>query len=242
MPIGTLIGMLTYTNKNLTIHFGSQQTGFPAQGYYSIPDQQTLCQQEPFRQLALSNLITLTQTHSVDGFLVTHEFAQNYRPYSLTGDYLITNTPNIALGVATADCLPIVLHNPTKGALANIHAGWRGTVDKIVIKALEHMQHEFASNIDDIQAFFGPAARACCYEVQPDFLENFSTQAGFFERDSKLFFDVSEYNKQLLINAGVPAKTIYREFNWCTICDLRFCSYRRDKEKAQRQMTIVYLK
>lgn len=234
--------MITHTIQHLTIHFGAHKEGFQPKSFYSIPTQQELLIQPQFTCLELAYLITLKQTHSAHGHVITKEHAYNYRPYSLEGDYLITDQPDVCLGIATADCLPILLYDPTKNVVGIAHAGWQGTAHNIVPTMLEHMRSTFNNNPSDILVFLGPAAHSCCYEVQPDFLKNFTPNNAIVIRDNKIYFDTSTYTIELLIQAGIPAQNINRDYNMCTICDLTYCSYRRDGAQALRQMTIVTLK
>jgi len=83
-------------------------------------------------------------------------------------DALIENTPGIAIGVKTADCVPILLADPVSRAVAAIHAGWRGTAAGIVAAAIRCMASEFGTQPEDIHAAIGPSIRPCCYEVGPE--------------------------------------------------------------------------
>jgi YfiH family protein len=97
---------------------------------------------------------------------------------ALRGDALITNTPGLLLSVQTADCVPILLADKRGRAIAAIHAGWRGTVARIVAKTIGRMQMEFGSKPADILAAIGPAIGQCSYEVGSDVAKQFASQFG----------------------------------------------------------------
>ncbi len=81
------------------------------------------------------------------------------------GDALLTNVPGVLLAVQTADCVPIVLADKKRRAVAAIHSGWRGTLLRIAAKALGRMRMEFGTSPQDVIAAIGPSIGRCCYEV-----------------------------------------------------------------------------
>lgn len=125
-------------------------------------------------------LIALRQFHS-DVIHVAAE-AEAEAPKA---DALATNTPELLLGVQTADCVPILLADTRRHAVAAIHAGWRGTLARIVAKTLGRMQMEFGTRPRDVVAALGPAIGRCCYEVGPEvaqaFAAQFSSAAAWFD-------------------------------------------------------------
>ena len=80
-------------------------------------------------------------------------------------DAMITDLPGVAIGVRTADCIPVLLYDPVKKAAAAIHSGWRGTVSKIVGKTVIKMQSTYASQPSDILAFIGYLIASCGFGV-----------------------------------------------------------------------------
>ncbi|HEV3470963.1 MAG TPA: peptidoglycan editing factor PgeF [Pyrinomonadaceae bacterium] len=163
-------------------------------------------------------------------------------------DALATREPGILLGVKTADCVPVLLGDARTGACAAVHAGWRGTLQEIVGRALSKMREEFGTRAEDVRAALGPAALACCYEVGSEVVEAF--RAKFADADS-LFtptragharVDLHRANLEQLVAAGVPARRIHAA-PLCTICrpDL-FFSYRRDKKlhgRTGRHLSVI---
>ena len=94
----------------------------------------------------------------------------------LVGDGVITNTPGLLLSIQTADCLPILLADPKKRAVGAFHAGWRGTLARVVEKGIGEMRRQFGSNPRDLRAAIGPGIHKCCYQVGPRYAR-YSTPA-----------------------------------------------------------------
>ena len=142
-------------------------------------------------------------------------------------DALITRQAGLYVGVRTADCLPILLVDPVRRAVAAIHSGWRGTAAGIGAKTIARMSSDFGSRPGDLYAAVGPGIGVCCYEVGPEVAEQFG-------RQGRVHLDLAaEIARQLQI-AGIPAGQISRG-TFCTFCqgDL-FWSYRREGEAAGR--------
>jgi YfiH family protein len=101
------------------------------------------------------------------------------------GDASLTNTPGLLLAVQTADCVPILLVDPKKRAVAAVHAGWRGTLRRILAKTVGRLQMDFGSNPSDILAAIGPSIGPCCYEVgtelATEFLSQFADAPSYFD-------------------------------------------------------------
>jgi YfiH family protein len=157
---------------------------------------------------------------------------------------LVTNKPGAAIGVLTADCLPIVLHDEKKHACGVVHAGWRGSVAGIAVRALGAMTKHFGTDPRDIKIYFGPAARGCCYEVRKDFHKGVSDEYAervIVKKDSRFFFDNLRLNALQLMQVGALEKNFNFQYGLCTICDGSYHSYRRDGKQSQRQATVVVL-
>lgn len=191
-----------------------------------------------------NDVIFLHQTHSDTGYVVTQENKSDIK--GSDGDYLITNVPQLGLGALTADCLAIIAHDPVHHALGIAHAGWRGAVTQVAVRMIERMQTEFESSPEHLKIYFGPSARMCCYEIGQDFFQYLDpfvyAQETIVEKDGKHFFDLGLFNKLQLEHAGVLKENIQMQYNSCTICDDAYVSYRRDKEKNQRNITVAALK
>lgn len=155
-------------------------------------------------------------------------------------DSFITEEKDVAIAVFTADCLPVFIYDRINKAIAIVHAGWRGSRDKITTKTLELMAKRFTSRPEGLLCAFGPAIRACCYEVKEEFKDYFLS--GIIERDKKIFFDLAAVNKKQLLDFGVKNSQI-EDSNICTACSVDdFFSYRREKDKTGRMMSVMMLK
>jgi YfiH family protein len=208
-------------------------------------------------------LIVLRQIHSD----IIH--AIDSPPESpLAGDGLITSIPNLLLSIQTADCLPIILVDPKNHAVGTFHAGWRGTLKRIVEKGVGEMRRHFGTRARDLKAAIGPGIHGCCYEVGKEVREKFESQfayaaklfreveefnevrekypmlfltaraPGHSELPKKIFLDLVEANRQQLLAVGVPAKNIETS-DLCTNCRPDLLfSYRAEKGKTGRMMAV----
>lgn len=247
--MGMIFVNLYQATSRFSISFGTMHTSFGQKEFFNVPDEQTLRAQQPFRGAAdilqLDRLMVLEQVHGVQGqALMTLDDFSFQRPYAQEGDYLITNVPHAGIGIATADCLPLILYDEKHHVVALIHAGWRGSVAGICQKVIDHLQQIVGTHVQDLQVIFGPSAGPCCYKVNESFIQNISREDQsevFIARDGSLFFDLVKFNQLQLIRSDVSSAAFQMDYNTCTICSPEFCSYRRDGERAQRQMTIVSL-
>lgn len=136
-------------------------------------------------------------------------------------DGLITVTPGVTLAVFTADCTPILLHDPVTGAVGAVHAGWRGTAADIAGKAVGRMAAEFGCRPGDIRAAIGPNIGPCCFETDGDvpaaLRETFGPVAEEFIRPAgeKFYVNLKAINALALRRAGVEQIEISAD---CTMC------------------------
>jgi hypothetical protein len=128
-------------------------------------------------------------------------------------DALMTNIPGICIGVSTADCIPVLLYDKTHRAVCAIHAGWRGTVKRIVEKAVAAMTSTYSTRPADIQAQIGPGIHVESFEVGDEVYEAFANEG--FEMGTicrkvgqKWHIDLPECNRQQLLASGIPAAQI----------------------------------
>lgn len=158
-------------------------------------------------------LITLRQIHS-DLIHCVSAAPEN----RLVGDGLITSTPGLVLAIQTADCLPVILVDTKRHAVGVFHAGWRGTVKRIVEKGVGEMRRYFNTRARDIQAAIGPGVHNCCYNVGPEVRTHFESQ---FSYAAKLFHEVKDSDPVrekyplLFLTARAPATAnCPRRFFW----------------------------
>jgi YfiH family protein len=209
-------------------------------------------------------LITVRQVHSD----LIHSVSEIPQP-ALTGDGLITRTPGLLLAILTADCLPIILVDTKRRAVGVFHAGWRGTVKRIVEKGAGEMQRCFGTRPGDLKAAIGPGVHGCCYAVGREVRTQFESQfeygsklfreveesdpvrekypllfltaraPGHSELPKKIFLDLVEANRRQLMAAGVAAKNISAS-PLCTSCRTDLLfSYRAEKGVTGRMMAVA---
>lgn len=237
---------MIYTTEHVTIYFGDASDRLYPKDYLNYSDPTPLVEREPYagicKQLNAQQLTFCHQVHGIDGSIATCSSSVYPAPFSYKGDFLVTNQP-MAVGVMTADCLPIVIYDTKTNSVGVVHAGWRGMVAGVIEQAIVQMEQAFGSCRSDMHVVFGPAARVCCYEVTAEFKEHLAQytwgQEVFMLRDGKLFFDMTQCALSFLHQYGLDQNTVITTYNECTVCCLRYCSYRRDKERAGRQMTVV---
>ena len=156
------------------------------------------------------------------------------------GDAVVTTEPGLVIAIATADCVPVVLVDAEAGALAAVHAGWRGTAARIVDAALDALLERGASP-GRVFALFGPSISRDVYEVGPEVLAaldgTLPPAAVLPGRGDRSWLDVAACNEAALLARGVRAERIVRP-RLCTFLESgRFSSWRRDGTKAGRIYT-----
>lgn len=209
-------------------------------------------------------LITARQVHSD----LIHCVSEVPRP-TLTGDGLITRTPGLLLAILTADCVPVILVDTQLRAVGVFHAGWRGTLKRIVEKGVGEMQRCLGTRPSDLKAAIGPGVHECCYMVGREVRTQFESQfeygsklfreveesdpvrekypllfltaraPGHSELPRKIFLDLVEANRRQLMAAGVVAKSIDLS-PLCTSCRTDLLfSYRAEKSITGRMMAVA---
>ncbi len=161
-------------------------------------------------------------------------------------DALITNVPGTALVIFTADCTPILFHDPVTGAVGAAHAGWRGTAAGIGAKTVEAMCNAYGCKAENIRAAIGPNIAQCCFETDADvpraMTESLGTAAKSYirQKGEKYYVNLKEMNALWLERAGVRDIEIS---DACTACnpDL-FWSYRRVGNARGSQGAIIVCK
>ena len=155
-------------------------------------------------------------------------------------DALVTAEAGVCLMVLSADCVPVLLYDPVGRVAAAVHAGWRGTVARIVVETVEVMKERFGSRPENVLAGIGPSIGKCCFEVDEEvaarfrhlFPEGNVVFAG--KAPGKFQVDLWEANRQELLAAGLKPEHI-EVAGMCTVCHPgRFFSYRRDGKAAGR--------
>ena len=185
------------------------------------------------QQVHGSRAVSVTQRHKGRG-------ARDYATAIKRADALVTQTTNVPLAVLTADCLPVFLCDTKTNAIGIVHAGWRGTRQKILQKTIALLKENYGVRPRDLLVAFGPAIRRCCYEVGPEFSRYFPGRLSM--RNNKIFFDLIKENRRQALSLGVLKAHII-DCGICTSCDNdRFFSFRKEGEGCGRTMSVVMKK
>jgi polyphenol oxidase len=170
-------------------------------------------------------------------------------------DALVSNDPGAAIAVRAADCVPVLIADHASGAVAAVHAGWRGTCAGVSGAAVSALGAEFGSRPADLVAAIGPSIGVCCYEVGPELVDAFAAaghQRHLIDRwftstppprgsraPNPLRLDVAGANRDQLVLAGVPEDQVHLS-GLCTAMHLDvLTSYRAEKEKAGRLVAAI---
>jgi purine-nucleoside/S-methyl-5'-thioadenosine phosphorylase / adenosine deaminase len=215
-------------------------------------------------------LVTLRQIHSS---LIRRVSAKDVGEVGmaavLKGDGLMTDEPGVLLGIQTADCIPVLVADRKNRAVAAFHAGWRGTLSRIVENGVGRMRLEFGSRPEHLIASIGPAIGVCCYAVGEEVREQFESQfiyapelfrevydsdpvktkypmlfltaraPGHSEIGPAMHLDLAEANRRQLLAAGLKKSAIFLT-GQCTGCHTdRFFSHRTERGFTGRMMSVI---
>lgn len=187
----------------------------------------------------------------------------NLEKYKKT-DGLVTNKKNILLATTNADCILFLLYDPVKNVIANVHSGWKGTLKRIVVQAVNKMINEFGSKPKDIICCICPSIRKCHFEVSQDVKELFQNEFGYLEgssyvddqenkitinlddiieeKQNKWNIDTVLINKVLMQNMGLIPENII-DSGICSMCNPNLIhSYRTEKEGFGLETALIELK
>lgn len=186
-------------------------------------------------QVQPERLFSVTQVH---GTRVV--YAPDSTP-STEADAVWTDVPGTAVGVRTADCVPILIEDP-RGRVAAVHAGWRGVIDEIVARTIETLVGAGA-RVDELKVGVGPCIQRCCFEVDGDLPARFERAFGGGVIASqpgkpKVHLDLPRAVAQTLERVGVKASHVV-VLPQCTMCDDRFFSHRREKGVTGRHLSFI---
>jgi len=216
---------------------------------------------------ASTPLVTVRQFHS--NLVMRAVAAHALRERPCKGDGLITLEPGLLLGVQTADCIPVLVVDRRRRVVGAFHAGWRGTVKRIVESGIGRMRMEFGSRPENLIAAIGPGIGPCCYAVGEEVFSEFESQFSYgrelfrevFDSDTirlkypllflsqrapghlnegpQLHIDLMEANRRQLLAAGVASKSI-QVIGGCTQCNPGlYFSHRGSRGRAGRMMAVI---
>jgi YfiH family protein len=190
--------------------------------------------------IGTTTVLTVNQVHG--RAVVAVSDGAPLTPARPDADALISRDENRAIAVRAADCVPVLLADPVTGAVAAVHAGWRGTAAGVVTAAVEAMAREFGVAPSNLIAAIGPSIRPCCYEVGSELVDAFAAAGHprhlvdrwFALRNKRLTLDVAGANRDQLMLAGVPRSQLH-DCGLCTAMHLDvLTSFRAEKEQAGR--------
>jgi len=194
--------------------------------------------------ISTDDIVCSTQVHGTHIRVVTEDDrGKLFMPNTHQADGLITQTPNAALMVFTADCVPILLYDPVTDTAGALHAGWRSTVADITGIAVQKMVSEFKCSPADINAAIGPCISKCCFETDNDvadaLYETLHDEAEncITKQNNKFLVDLKEANRIMLNRAGLRNISISNE---CTSCLAdKYWSHRKTKGHRGSQAAII---
>jgi purine-nucleoside/S-methyl-5'-thioadenosine phosphorylase / adenosine deaminase len=197
----------------------------------------------PRRQFFVVN-----QVHEDRILLIDEEHPKPSDNQLLQYDAIVTDRPGLAIGIKTADCVPILVVDPVRRVIGAIHAGWKGTSLGIAAKAVDALADRYLSKPSDLIVALGPAIGSCCYQVDEAVFESMKGQSG---RDSlfrpcrekgRWMFDLVLANRLQLEETGVLAGNIFTA-GFCTACrgDF-FFSHRREKGVTGRHLNFIMIR
>ena len=194
-----------------------------------LANQELLCK---LVGVTAERLIIPYQTHSCNVMIINESFMQLSNETRLAmlqeKDAIITSIPNVCLCVSTADCVPVLLYDSEREVVAAVHAGWRGTVGRIVAHTLQVMREQYGTQAADVHAIIGPCISLEAFEVGIEVYETFE-QAGFdmeqiahwHPEKEKYHIDLPTANRLQLLAEGVPEEQIH---------DSAICTYSQHED------------
>jgi YfiH family protein len=214
---------------------------------------------------SMPKLVTLRQIHSTLMRRVEH--ARDRAAFA--GDGLMTDARGVVLGIQTADCIPVLIADIRNLAVAALHAGWRGTLGRIVENGVGRMRLEFGSQPEDLVAAIGPGIGQCCYSVGEEVLHQFRSQflyadelfcevydsdpvrnkypllflsaraPGHTQMGPAPHLDLVEANRRQLLDAGLKPEAI-SVIGECTSCHPeRYFSHRAERGFTGRMLSVI---
>ena len=157
------------------------------------------------------------------------------------GDALITDKPNLALTISTADCTPVFIYDKENKVIAGVHSGWRGTEKKILLETLKKLKSDFNSDPENLYVYIAPSISQEKYEVGPEVAEKFEDKY-LLNTNGKIYLDVAGINYDILINFGFEKGNI----QYSQLCSYKMKnllhSYRRDGLHSGRSLGVIAMK
>ena len=184
-------------------------------------------------KMGASSLVFLNQVHGDDILILKKDDPDAHRIFELekerfTADAVITDIKEICLVIQVADCQAIMLYDPQKKVIANVHSGWRGSVKNIVGKCLDQMKMVFDCEMEDISAGISPSLGPCCAEFV-NYKDEIPDDLRKYRIDNTVHFDFWKMTMDQLTDKGLKKENI-EQIDICTKCNPEiFYSFRGEK-------------
>ena len=216
-----------YTSLNLAEHVGDAESAVAAN------------RDMLFQQADLKNLHYCRQIHSASVIDVDNR-TRTIPEDPPEADALVSTRRGIALGIFTADCVPIFILDRATPAIGIAHAGWRGTFARIAVNTLAQMKASFGTLAKNCQIHLGPSIQKCCYTVSTELLDQFAERFGSTVHDGKNL-SLQDANLNQLVEAGLPPASISVS-PLCTACRTElFYSHRAENGQTGRMLSFIQL-
>ena len=211
------------TDKNYRT-FKANKESLPKDEYEkNMNDYKLLCEAN---NLDYKNIVKASQAHT-DNILNINSVEENeIMDTNVRSDGLITNKKQIILATTNADCILLLMFDPMKKVIANVHSGWRGTLQEISVKTVKKMEKDYGCNPKDIIVCICPSIRKCHFEVDRDVYEMFynqfeklgNTEKFITQKEEKWYIDTVLINKIILKNIGILEENI-EDCGICSVCN-----------------------
>ena len=204
------------------------------------------------------NIVKPNQNHTKKVMGVFNKYNSNKPDFNLEQynnvDGLITNKKDIMLSTVNADCILLLFFDPVKGVIANVHSGWKGTLQRISVETVRKMKIDYECEPQNIICCICPSIRKCHFEVDEDVkelcegifgftneLDSFIEKTDVIDGKQKYKIDTVMINKILLKDLGLKEKNII-DSNLCSVCNNdKFYSYRKEGKNAKRDVALITL-
>ena len=191
----------------------------------AVNSYKTICEE---LKLNYNDIVKTNQTHSDNVEKIDEKVSKDEPDFSIykQTDGLVTDKSNLVLSTTNADCILLMFYDPIKNIIANVHSGWKGTLQRISVKAVEKMKSEYDCNPNDIICCMCPSIRKCHFEVDTDVYEMFKNEfkklnciSEIFEQENdKWYIDTVLINKLILQEAGLLEENIV-DSGICSVCN-----------------------
>lgn len=200
-----------------------------------------------------NNIVKTNQTHTDNVEIINKKANTNEPDFSVykNTDGLVTNKSDLILSTTNADCILLLFFDPVKKVIANVHSGWKGTLKRISVKAVQKMQKEYGCNPEDIICCICPSIRKCHFEVDKDVYDLFFYEFQDLNNDldkiiekkeNKWHIDTVLINKILLKKLGLKNENII-DSGICSVCHKDIVhSFRAEGENYGLATAVISLK